>query len=234
MSDDKFAAIEAVKEGKTLLAKSIIEKDPSKLTIADEDGRTVFHWACLMNNPELIKFLVKQLKDVDIDDLVDESGWTPLHIAASLGNVTVFTTLMEMDPQPDVNLATATTGITPLHLAVSKNHVELVQLLVNEFKAQVLAKDKRGTTALLRAASIGSLQILTILAKKSNLNAKDKNGWTAMHHALAEGHGDFAVKLVELGADPSIVNDEGLEPYQVSVDDKVAKFFKLKVIKESV
>lgn len=234
--ETKFAVHDSIKENKTLLAKSLIDGNSKLLTLEDDDGRTVFHWACSMNNLDLVTYLCKKKSDnVDIDDMVDASGWTPLHIASSLGNIPIFETLMLTIPKPDIDLATTTLGTTPLHLAVSKGHLSLVRDIVEKYGAKVLVKDKRGATAVHRAASIGSIPILQILYdNKSNLNTADKQGWTAMHHALAEGQGDFAVKLVELGADASLVNNDNLEPYQVSVDEKVARFFKAHVLPETV
>lgn len=164
---------------------------------------------------------------IDIDELTDESGWTPLHIASSIGNLEIFEILMNHDPKPDVNLQTIT-GQTPLHYAVSKNNYQICEILIVKYNASARIKDKRGQYPIHRAASIGSIKLIELLVNKgkSQLNSKDNSSWTPMHHALAEGHGDIGLLLVKLGADPKIKDSDDKTPLDVSVDDKVAKFFK--------
>lgn len=93
---NKFAIHDAIKEGNTLLAKKLIDAQPTnQLYISDDDERTPLHWAVSFNNLDLVQYiLLKTPNDLDIDEYVDGSGWTPLHIAASLGNSTIFNQLM--------------------------------------------------------------------------------------------------------------------------------------------
>ena len=48
-------------------------------------------------------------------------------------------------------------GTTPLHLAASNGHLEVVKLLVVEFKADVHAKDRCKKTPLHKAVTSGGL-----------------------------------------------------------------------------
>lgn len=99
-----------------------------------------------------------------------------------------------------------------------------------ELNASARIKDKRGQTALHRAAAVGSLPMVKLLLKegtgngngngKAFVNARDGDGWTALHHAMAEGNADVAVELVQLGGDLSIVDSEGKSPWQVVIDGK--------------
>lgn len=61
-----------------------------------------------------------------------------------------------------------------------------------------------------------------------NVNATDKDGWTALHHALAEGQGDVAVLLVELGARKDVEGNEGEKPVDVA-GEAVRRYFELHV-----
>lgn len=236
MSSDQFPIQTAIKDHNINLAKQLISEKPKSTILKDDDERTPLHWAVSINNSDLVQFIVENLsKGTDIDELVDASGWTPIHINASIGNVEILNILMHTDPQPDINLAT-NQGTTALHLSISKNHLSYVRILIDEFGASCRVKDKKGYTPLHRAASIGSITIikqLLNLAKGVNVNAKDNDGWTSLHHALAEGHADAAIFLVEEGgADTTIENDEGETPIQVAVDEKVAKYFKEHVEKK--
>ncbi|KAK6205363.1 ankyrin repeat-containing domain protein [Scheffersomyces amazonensis] len=228
-TEDKYALHEAIRQGKTLLAKHMIDTDAKQILIKDDDDRSPLHWACSMNNLELVEYIIKPrptIKNLDIDEMEDAGGWTPLHIAASVGNLSIFELLVtKLDA--DVN-ETTSTGVAPIHLAISKNHYDIVKRLVEDFKASCRVKDKKGFTPLHRAAAIGSQPIIKLLVEKGkvNINAKDNEGWTALHHALAEGHGDAGVLLVSLGADATIENVDGDTPIKVAVDEKVAKYFK--------
>ncbi|KAG5419269.1 NAS6 [Candida metapsilosis] len=231
-SPDKFPIQSAIKDNNINLAKQLISENPRSVTAKDEDERTPLHWAVSIDNANLVQFIIDHLpKGTDIDDFVDASGWTPLHINASIGNVEILNLLMHMDPPPDVNLTT-NQGTTALHLSISKNHARYVAVLIDEFAASCRVKDKMGYTPLHRAASIGSIGMIAQLLNNSakggvNVNAKDRDGWTSLHHALAEGHADAAIYLVdEGGADLSVENDEGKTPVEVAVDEKVAKYFK--------
>ena len=229
MAENKYLVHEAIRENKTQLAKQLIDENAKLILTKDEDERTPLHWACSQNNLEMVEYLLKPraaIAAIEVDDMVDASGWTPVHISASLGNVGILDAFLKSDSDIDINLTT-NQGTTALHLAASKNRSNVVRMLVVDHKCSCRIKDNKGSTALHRAASIGSQPIVELLAGpgKANLNVKDIDGWTALHHALAEGHGDVAVKLVQLGADPSVVNDEGLKPIQVSVDEKVGRFF---------
>jgi len=93
----------------------------------------------------------------------------------------------------DVN-ATTFTGQTPLHFASSKKNLSIVRaLLANKPAASARVKDKRGQYAIHRAAAVGSVPIVEALIKaRSPLNAADVSGQTPLHHAVAEGHGEFS------------------------------------------
>ncbi|KAI3404284.2 NAS6 [Candida oxycetoniae] len=229
--DEKLQVInDAIKENKSNLAEQLLTESPNLLYAKDEDERSPLHWACSMNNIALVEYILSHTpSNIDLDDVRDSSGWTPIHIASSIGNVEILNLLMHRDPIPDVN-QTTNSGTTALHLSISKDHLPFVRVLIEEFGANCRKKDKLGYTPLHRAAAMGSMgscrEIIT-KGKLVNVNAKDNEGWTALHHALAEGNGDVAVLLVKVGkADPLVVNNEGLKPIQVSVDEKVARFFK--------
>ena len=63
-----------------------------------------------------------------------------------------------------------------------------------------------------------------LVEAKANVNAKDRDGWTPLHHALAEGHGDVGVLLVQLGADPKAETGAGETPTAVA-NESVRKYF---------
>lgn len=159
----------------------------------------------------------------DLDDMVDESGWTPVHIVCAVGNNEALGLFMAKEPIPDINLATGQ-GTTALHLAVSKGHVEVVKLILESYKGKVNVRDKRGLSALHRAAAAGNNALVRLLvAKKAAINATDKEGWTPLHHAWAEGHDGTGMILLELGADDRVEDLEGQTAGMVAIDEEIRK-----------
>lgn len=83
-------------------------------------------------------------------------------------------------------------------------------------------KDKRGQLALHRAAAIGSVPLVKLLLdNKSPLNATDISGYTALHHAIAEGHGDTAIFIIKAGAETGKKDVDGNLAIDLAPDTKV-------------
>lgn len=231
---------DAARDGKSLIVQGLLKQDAKQALQKDDDGRIPLHWAVAFSQLEAASLLLNPGKpsgksiEFDIDDYVDASGWTALHIAASVGNLEMISLLLTHEPKPDVNLQT-TTGLTAVHLATGKKHIDAVKVLV-ENGASLRIKDKRSQYPIHRAAAVGSIALVQFLGEdsKSPLNSKDIQGWTPLHHALAEGFADVALVLVKLGADAKIEDDEGNTPLKVSVDDTVAKYFKVECEKLGV
>ena len=78
-----------------------------------------------------------------------------------------------------------------------------------------------------RAASNGFTPMVELLIKhNSPLNATDVDGFTALHHAIAEGHGDTALALLRAGAEADKKNADGTLAIDLAPDMKVKKFIK--------
>jgi 26S proteasome non-ATPase regulatory subunit 10 len=82
---------------------------------------------------------------------------------------------------------------TALHFVASKNNIEVARLLCEaKPAASARVRDKRGQYPLHRAAAIGSVPMINLLLRnKSPLDATDSAGYTALHHAVAEGNGQY-------------------------------------------
>lgn len=207
-------------------AQETVETSPEDLLKRDGDGRIPLHWAVSFQHEEIVLYLLSHMKEVDLDEFKDDSGWTPFHIACAVGNLNIVNELYERVVKPDVNLQT-NQGVTPLHLAVSKKHVSVCQFLIDH-KASVRIKDKKQQLPIHRAAAIGSPVLVELLCKKNSpVNAADINGWTPLFHALAEGHGDIAVMLVEkFGADDQLEDPKGLKAIDYALNEQVKNYYK--------
>ena len=220
---DKFLIHNSVKENNLGIVTQLINETPQLNLLQDEDGRYPLHWACSINSLDMTKVLAGK-RNVDIDELVDNSGWTPVHIVCSIGNVEALDVLMSLDPTPDINLKTGQ-GTTGLHLAISKGNMEVIKKLIGEYNCKGGVKDRNGYTPLHRAASNGMVSVVELLCGNNvAINATDNSGWSALHHAVAEGNGDVAKKLMELGADDGIVSRDNEMAVDVCVDERVKDY----------
>lgn len=84
---------------------------------------------------------------------------------------------------------------TVVHFVASKNNLDIARrLFAHQPPASVRVRDRRGQYALHRAAAVGSVPMVNLLLQnKSPLNATDSDGQTALHHAVAEGHGEWSL-----------------------------------------
>lgn len=143
-------------------------------------------------------------------------------IACSLRDADDIITLL-LSKGTDVN-AKNNAGQTALHFCASKNNLDTARLLLSK-KATARVKDKRGQLPLHRAAAVGSVPIVNLLLKegKSPVNATDMNGLTALHHAIAEGHGDCAMVLLKAGAETDKRDQDGYLAIDLAPDAKVSR-----------
>ncbi|KAK7757864.1 putative ankyrin-repeat protein [Diatrype stigma] len=175
------------------------QADPKLARLRDDDGRLPIHWAASSNQTAIVLLLAQQ-KDFD-PDAEDASGWSLLMIAASVKDGEAIVDLL-LQKGADVNQKNHN-GQTAMHFVASKNNLEVARkLLENKPPASTRVRDKRGQYPLHRAAAVGSVPMINLLLKnRSPLNATDVAGYTALHHAIAEGHGDAAVALLKAGAE---------------------------------
>ena len=103
---------------------------------------------------------------------------------------------------------------TPLHLAAAKGHLNVVRVLISEFKADVNGMGN-GDTPLHWAASGGHLDVVRVLISEflADPNTRDGNGDTPLHVAAAKGHlGVVSVLISEFKVDVNTHTDSGETP----------------------
>ena len=110
-----------------------------------------------------------------------------------------------------------------MHFLASKSNLDIAKKLFDhQPPASARVRDKRGQYPLHRAAAVGSVPMVNLLLKnKSPLNATDSAGYTALHHAVAEGHGDTAVALLKAGAETDKKDADGMLALDLAPDRDV-------------
>lgn len=204
--------------------QEIVEESPEDVFKKDADGRVPLHWAVSFQYEEIVIYLLSRMREADIDNLQDEAGWTPFHIACSVGNFNIMSMLFDT-LRANLDLPTYQ-GVTALHLAVAKKHITICKYLLDH-GASVRSKDKKSQLPLHRAAAVGSLALVDLLCgANSPVNSVDFQGWTPLFHALAEGHAEVGVLLVnKFYADDQLQDPYGSKPIDVALNEEVKKYF---------
>ncbi|TLS27347.1 hypothetical protein PpBr36_05100 [Pyricularia pennisetigena] len=248
-SESKFAIHAACREGRYAAVESLLNVDPKLATRKDDDGRLPIHWAVSSNQFEIANLLVSQ-KNFD-PDVQDDSGWTPLMIAVSIKDGEKLVDLLlskgadvneKSEIRPPVYCPIRLTQLiykllTALHFAASKNNLDVARkLLDHKPPASARVRDRRGQYALHRAAAVGSTPMVNLLIGqgKSPLNATDSDGQTALHHAIAEGHGDTAVALLKAGAETDKKDADGNLAIDLAPDREVRKYIEQVAEREGI
>jgi ankyrin repeat protein len=139
----------------------------------------------------------------------DNKGKTALWIAASHGYVNVFRYLVKK--KADINMADSKCW-TPLMIASKYGHSSIAFELASILKADLNAKAKTGSTALIIAISNKQRDIAKMLIKEgANLDARDFQT-TALGYAVDEQDEELIKLLINAGADVDSRNTGNMTP----------------------
>ena len=195
-------------------------------------GQTPLHLASALNSEALIVALLEAGAEVN---LRDSAGQTPLHVAANrpplpppppgapssstepVENAAI-AILMEAGANPNVaNPA----GETPLHRAVSADKHASVAVLLR-LGASVHGRDANGDTPLHKAASLprwegdrrrslrfDTAMVLALAGAGGDVNARNEMGETPLHVAGRDYNLRVRDRLLDLGADPEVLDNLG-------------------------
>ncbi|XP_017043801.1 ankyrin repeat domain-containing protein 39 [Drosophila ficusphila] len=98
---------------------------------------------------------------------------------------------------------------TALHYAARNGNEPICKLLLEEGKVDVNAVTKAGATSLHRAAMMGHLEIVKLLAEhKANLLLQDECGQSALHRAAMRGHLEVCRFLLQKEPALKLVKDK--------------------------
>ena len=165
----------------------------------DCEKHTSLHLAVANGNLELVRELCLA-EESALNDL-DNLSRSVLHYAVLKNDMQLINILISAGVLPH---HLDNTGASVLHYAAKNNSVQIVKRFLECFKNFEDTTDKQGRTALMWAASEGSVKVLNLMLKNLsyfNIHASDEQGLTALHFACFAGHEECVKLLIANSAD---------------------------------
>ncbi|MFT7811579.1 serine/threonine-protein phosphatase 6 regulatory ankyrin repeat subunit B-like isoform X1 [Arapaima gigas] len=177
-----------------------------------ENGDTAFHISCRRKDTEMAKTLAEFGASIDMQN---DEGQTPLHIAAELGDEPLLKYLFHCKANPNI---TDKKDRTPLHVAAEQGLTNVVEILTERFKSNVLARTKDGSTLMHIASECGYQDTaLAFLKKGVPLHMPNKSGAVCLHSAARRGHTAVVKALLFKGANVDTTTKDGYTALHVAV-----------------
>merc|ERR1712087_61008 len=147
-----------------------------------------------------------------VDSLPECHGlWSATQYAAFRGHKEALALLLGQSGGPC--LTADSTGLSPLHAAALKGRLDCASMLISAAPKAVHAKDTCGRTALMLAATTGSVNIIRLLAEQgADLDATSNDGKTALHWAVISHQPRAVEALVQLGATTNLADLPAADP----------------------
>ncbi|KAK6163138.1 hypothetical protein DH2020_002979 [Rehmannia glutinosa] len=218
----------AAREGQTEVCKYLVEELKMDVNTKDEDGETPLTHAARQGHTATAKYLVNCGADPSIPS---ELGTTALHHSAGIGDIELLKFLLTKG----VNVDLQSDAGSPLIWAAGHAQQDSVKVLL-EHNANPNAKTEDDITPLLSAVAAGSLTCLELLIKlffqgliwwrvatnlKMSISAGatvnvTAGGATPLHIAADGGNPEIIKCLLQAGADPNAIDEDGWKPIQVA------------------
>ncbi|HOJ50144.1 MAG TPA: ankyrin repeat domain-containing protein [Spirochaetota bacterium] len=137
------------------------------INFKDDLGFTALHDAVISSNKDMVLFLLSKGANPNIGD---NRGITPLMFAIKNGEEQIFRILLPVTNKYTKDLAEKNV----LHYCVYYNRVDMLKVIINDYKLLINQKDNIGRTPLHYAASLGNIEIVKILLENgANPNILD-------------------------------------------------------------
>jgi len=167
--------VEAAKNGDFQAVKNILENDPSKLDVKNEDGYTALHWACMRAHWDVVKYLIEKGADLNV---VGGDGGTQINWAVHHDNVDIIKILIEKGAKLNIRNQW---GMTELHTAIWRGNIHVVGYLLDHGSDPNI-KTNEGWTSMHYAYRSGHDNVIALLKKRGvSMTEKDDMGRTPQY-----------------------------------------------------
>ncbi|KAK4282898.1 hypothetical protein QN277_014223 [Acacia crassicarpa] len=198
----------AAREGKTEVCEYLLEELKLNVDERDDDGETALIHAARQGHTATAKYLIDRGANPAISSNL---GATALHHAAGIGDIELLKYLLSRGINADLESDAG----TPLIWAAGHDQKDAVCFLL-EHHANPNAETDDGVTPLLSSVAAGSLTCIELLVQAgANVNIS-AGGATPLHIAADNGNPEFINCLLKAGADPNVIDEDGMKPIQVA------------------
>jgi hypothetical protein len=182
------------------------------------------NWAVGMNDVGTVKEMIA--RGIDVNSRMEDTRQTPLMAAESAEMAAL---LLNAGADPRI---TDSQGATSLHYAVLKEDaLGIIPLLLSAGAVVDAVEPAGGETPFLWAKQwfFGidrekGRKVLGLLHQKgADLNFKDKFGNSLLHIAVMNGNEPLVSLLLEIGADASLINADGMIPLEIARELKFSE-----------
>eukprot|EP01138_Halocafeteria_seosinensis_P002298 gb/GECG01002354.1/.p1 GENE.gb/GECG01002354.1/~~gb/GECG01002354.1/.p1 ORF type:complete len:879 (+),score=101.15 gb/GECG01002354.1/:1-2637(+) len=237
--DGRTALHDAALYGETTVIQVLVQKG-ADVNAADPLGKTAVFHCCRLGNLGTLKFLVDEMKaNVHARDVYgntalieasmwgrdepmlrwlvrharidvngqDNIGYFALTKAASCGHLETIRVLVSLGARANW---TTNDGRTALMCAAERDQEDAVHRLVTRYDADVNITDELGETALIKACSLGRINMVDLLLSLgADTEVRSGFGQTALHVAASRGYVDIVRALLRRHANVSARDDTG-------------------------
>jgi uncharacterized protein len=187
-----------ISTGQTAEVAAAAEEDPALIKSRDAQGVSAFLWSIYHRQPMIRDFLLTHLESLDIFE------------ACALGDCSRIESLLQHEPM--LVHDSSADGWGPLHLAAAFGGPEATALLlthgahVHRFSRNPMHNQPlHACIALSQNAEIARL----LIAQGADVNMEQAGGYTPLHQAAAAGLVELTGILLDAGANPSCVCNQG-------------------------
>uniref|UniRef100_A0A4W5NNA9 Ankyrin repeat domain 52 n=1 Tax=Hucho hucho TaxID=62062 RepID=A0A4W5NNA9_9TELE len=194
-------------------ALGVLSETLVSLDVRDAGGRTALYLAAQRGHAQCVEVLLSHGASCHLKER--RRKWTPLHVAASNGQTDCLLMLVNRGEKADVIDIVDIQGQTALMLAALGSHTDCVHILL-EKGAGADTADKRGCTALHRAAMGCEDCVSALLEHGASALCRESRGRTPLHLASSCGHMELLRSLLQgaTSTDPldSLLDYSGYTP----------------------
>lgn len=188
------------------------EKSQSQPVDLEPKETREFYEAAMAGKIEVVKQILDAGMDINIRSR--NRGRTALYVAVLGQQMDMVKYLLSRGA--DVKVADKE-GWQPIHGACAEGLLPFIQVL-KDAGADLKATSYNGVTGLHAAAMRGQDQVtLELLTAGLSVNGYDFYGYTPLHYAVKYEHAHTVSLLLDKGADPSLCNNNGLNPLNLAV-----------------
>ena len=211
----------AIERGCDNVAHALLKDYQCPVDVRDKDGNTVLHYACEYNATQSMKTLIQKYKVALGGDEYVPMCVVAAAVSGDVGKVKELLDNSNCDINSSFRFGQDRNTWTPLQWACDKGNLDMVRMLIAEFKADMTIQNKDGDTALMLAIECGHKNVAYALLKdyQCPVDVRGKDGNTALHCMCRKGNLKMARMLIaEFNADMMIQNKDGASPLMLAIE----------------